>query len=147
MNLRAATAEDAGLMAGLHAASFADGWSAEALKGLLTMPGSFAFLVESTVNPAGFVLARTAADEAEILTLAVSPAFRRRGLGLTLMRAAATRAAACGASALFLEVDAGNLPARRLYDTLGFAEVGRRGAYYRRNADQAADALTLKLPL
>ena len=147
MNLRAATTADASLLAGLHGASFAEGWSAEAIKDLVALPGSFAFFVEIGGIPAGFVLARTAADEAEILTLAVSPACRRRGLGRALMHAAAARAAEGGASALFLEVDAENIGARRLYSALGFAEAGRRGAYYARQGAPAADALILKLTL
>lgn len=147
MKLRAATTADAPLMAGLHAASFAEGWSAGAIADLMVSPGSFAFVVELDGIPVGFVLARTAADEAEILTLAVSPACRGRGLGRVLMRAAAARAKEGGALAIFLEVDAGNISARRLYGMLGFAEVGRRGAYYARKGAEAGDALTLKLTL
>ncbi len=147
MNLRAARTADASLMAGLHAVSFAEAWSAEAFRDLMVLPGNFAFIAKISRAPAGFVLARTAADEAEILTLAVAPAYRGRGLGRALMRAAAARAAEAGASALFLEVDVENIPARRLYEALGFAEVGRRGAYYARKGVLAADALTLKLLL
>ena len=147
VNLRAATAADASLMARLHKGAFAEGWSEKALADLIVLPGSFAFIVEIDGIPAGFVLTRVAADEAEILTLAVSPDYRCHGLGRALMQAAAKRAAEGGATALFLEVDAGNIPARRLYEALGFAEVGRRGAYYRRKEEQAAEALILKWPL
>ena len=147
LTLRAATAADASLMARLHQSAFAEGWSAKAFAELMVLPEDFTFVVEMGGVPAGFVLARVAAGEAEILTLAISSDYRRRGLGRALMRAAAARAAEGGASALFLEVDAENIPARRLYEALGFAEVGRRGAYYRRKAGRAADALILKLQL
>ncbi|MBU6444289.1 MAG: GNAT family N-acetyltransferase [Alphaproteobacteria bacterium] len=147
MNLRTVASADASLLAGLHAACFAEGWSAAAISGLLSAPGAFAFLGEIEGIAAGFVLARTAADEAEILTLAVAPDFRRRGLARALLRAAAAEAAKRRAAVLFLEVDSENIAARELYDALGFAEVGRRGAYYARKGTRAGDALTLKLTL
>ena len=102
------------------------------------MPGCFALATD-----AGFVLARQAADEAEILMLAVLPAARRQGLGRRLVEACAAEAARHGATTLFLEVAAGNDAARALYRATGFAQVGRRRGYY---AD-GADALVLRRPL
>jgi ribosomal-protein-alanine N-acetyltransferase len=144
------TPEPAGLaaapaLAALHAASFPPGeaWGPEAIALMLAMPGAFALWAGAEEEPEGFVLARVAADEAEILTLAVLPAARRRGLGGGLLAAAAAEAAARGAGALFLEVSEANHPARVLYAALGFAEAGRRRRYY---AD-GADALILRLEL
>lgn len=138
-------AEAAPLLAALHAASFADGqaWGPDAIALMLALPGGFALCAEARGAPQGFVMARVAADEAEILTLAVPPPARRRGAGAALMRAALREAAARGARAMFLEVSAGNAAARALYAALGFAEVGRRRRYY---AD-GTDAVVLRRAL
>jgi [ribosomal protein S18]-alanine N-acetyltransferase len=83
----------------------------------------------------GFALARVAADQAEILTLAVVPAARRRGVGAALLQAVMQAAAARGAAALFLEVSTANDAARALYARAGFCEVGRRCRYYADGTD------------
>lgn len=124
------------LLAALHAAADPAAWDQAAFASLLDLPGCFAF-----AEAEGFVLARVAADEAEILMLAVLPAARRQGLGRRLLRAAAREAALRGAAALYLEVAATNLPARALYDGAGFAEVGRRKRYY----PDGADAIVMRL--
>lgn len=129
----------AGLLAGLHARAMPDAaWDEAAFARLLGLPGVFAFAGEG-----GFVLARSAADEAEILMLAVLAKARRRGLGRQLLRSAAAEARRRGARRLFLEVAEANLPAVGLYRAEGFAEAGRRRRYY---AD-GADALVLALNL
>jgi ribosomal-protein-alanine N-acetyltransferase len=89
----------------------------------------------------GVILVRTAADEAEILTLAVSPGVRRRGIGGILFREATTQVAALGAAAVFLEVSVVNSSAIRLYTREGFVQVGRRARYY----SDHSDALVLRL--
>jgi ribosomal-protein-alanine N-acetyltransferase len=131
MMLRRAVARDLPAMSALHTASFPEGWTGESLASLLDSPGTFALIfIEMSSLAAGFVLARVAADEAEILTLAVRPNARRKGLGRSLMKAAATHARKMGAHAMFLEVGETNGPARALYHSLGFEEVGRRKDYY-----------------
>jgi ribosomal-protein-alanine N-acetyltransferase len=139
--LRAANAADAAALAALHAVAFPPGerWDAAAIGGLLAMPGAFGLVLPG----AGFVLARVAADEAEILTLAVAPDARRQGHGGALLAAAMAQAAARGAAAMFLDVGAGNGAARALYAAAGFAEVGRRRRYY----PDGADALVLRRSL
>ncbi len=97
----------------------------------LGLPGVFG-LVDGR---GGFVLARVAADEAEILTLAVAPAMRRHGLGRELMQAAMAAAAGRGAASVALEVAERNAAARSLYAGLGFAGVGRRRGYYGAGGD------------
>jgi ribosomal-protein-alanine N-acetyltransferase len=136
-------------LAALHAAAFDPSWSAASLRDLLGSPGSFGYFAGESENPLGFVLARLAADEAEVLTLAVSHNARRRGVGLELIEAAAAHAARLGGHAMFIEVDASNAPARSLYEKLGFTAVGKRAAYYRPSRGPAADAVLLRsgLPL
>jgi ribosomal-protein-alanine N-acetyltransferase len=129
-------------LAALHAAAFAEPWDAAAFHALLGQAGVFA--VEA---PDGFILMRAVADEAEILTLAVCPRARRRGLGGWLVGEGAVEAAARGAVRLFLEVAADNAPARALYARAGFAEAGRRPGYYARPDGGRQDALLLALNL
>ena len=137
----------ASLLAALHASAFADPWDAGAFSALLAAPGAFALACEEGEAPAGFVLARVAADEAEILTLAVLPARRRHGVGRALVKATAARVGLLGARALLLEVAEDNATARQLYAALGFRQVGRRDGYYARPGATAAAALVLKLDL
>jgi len=128
-------------LAAIHAAAFRAGeaWNAAVLAGQLAQPGSFALL-----DPAGgMLLARVAADEAEILTLAVAPPARRSGIGLALVAVAMRRAAAAGATVMFLEVASSNTPARALYARAGFVRVGRRARYY----PNGGDALVLRAAL
>ncbi len=129
-------------LADLHAEAFEAPWPASAFADLLRQPG---VLLEADAD--GFALVRVAADEAEILTLAVRPAARRTGLGSKLMRAAGARAAAAGANQLLLEVAEDNVAARSLYDRLGFLTAGRRPRYYVRSGGQTVDALLLVLIL
>ena len=131
------------VLAALHAQAFARGWDASALQSLLAGPGVFAFNAAS-----GFVLARAAGGEAEILTLAVIPSARGRGLGRDLMQAAAAHAVRLGAETLFLEVGADNPAALALYNGLGFTRAGSRKGYYSDSHSQVGgDALVLKAAL
>jgi ribosomal-protein-alanine N-acetyltransferase len=133
-------AELAGALAALHAEAFDAPWPSSAFADLLAQPG---VLLEARAD--GFVLIRLAADEAEILTLAVRPAARRTGLASRLVEAVSRRAAGMGATRLFLEVAEDNAAARALYDRLGFEPAGRRPRYYARPAGPAVDALLLVL--
>lgn len=130
-------ASDTASLAALHAACFDDAWDAASLRTMLAAPEAFALH-----HPDGFVLARVAGGEAEILTLAVTPQARGKGLGRALLCEAIARAERNGADAMFLEVGADNAAALALYAKLGFANVGARRGYYR-----GRDALVLRLSL
>lgn len=90
----------------------------------------------------GFGVVRTIAGEAELLTLAVDPSKRRQGLGSTLVSQLCAAAKKAGAQEMFLEVAADNTAACALYAKHGFAQVGRRPAYY-----AGIDALVLRRAL
>lgn len=131
MSLRAASAEEADSLAALHATAFDHPWPAAEITSLLASPGVFALAVEGE----GFILCRAIAGEAEILTLAVDPAARRRGTGRALVEAAAGLAGQMDAETLFLEVADDNAAAIALYTRAGFSPVGRRRGYYASGAD------------
>lgn len=146
IRIRPATAADLPALAALHAAAFPhEPWNAEALAGVLATPGTAALTAAAGDDDLiGFVLSRVVLDEAEILTICVSEAMQRRGVGAALLRAALNAAAAAGAAALYLEAAADNVSALALYRAAGFAEAGRRRGYYRRGAEKI-DALVMRL--
>jgi [ribosomal protein S18]-alanine N-acetyltransferase len=103
-----------------------------------------AWVTERAGRVAGFVLARYAGGEMELLNLAVAEASRRTGAGRALVAAALMEGEARGATRAFLEVRESNSAARSFYAALGFAASGRRPRYYQHPEE---DALILSLPL
>ena len=101
---------EAQTLATLHAQAFDHPWSPAEFSSLLATPGTFA-----VAETDGFILVRAIAGEAEIITLAVAPPARRRGLARRLIEQAVVRALALEAEALFLEVAEDNVPALGLY--------------------------------
>jgi ribosomal-protein-alanine N-acetyltransferase len=130
MKILAAGPSAARVLAAIHAEAFDQAWTASDIHQLLSSPGAFALVAEEEGAPLGFILARTAADEGEILTLATLPEARRRGLARALMTSAADLARQRGALRLLLEVAETNAAARALYDALGYETVGHRRGYY-----------------
>jgi [ribosomal protein S18]-alanine N-acetyltransferase len=137
--------------AALHGESFVPlgerAWTRQDLAELLAAPGVTGLLLQAEGRDVGVALCRVAADESELLTLAVRPTERRRGMGRRLLTAMIDRMREAGARALFLEVGADNPPARRLYDAMGFQVIGTRPAYYRRGDAPPANALIMRLSL
>jgi [ribosomal protein S18]-alanine N-acetyltransferase len=146
VNLRPATRADAAALAQAHAASFAAPWSADEILRFAEDPGGFALIAEETDETAGFILCRVLAGEAEVLTLAVQPAFRRRGVAVALLEAALALAAPT-AEAMLLEVASDNPGALALYAQAGFRTVGRRAGYYARTGAPAVDAIVMRRAL
>lgn len=132
--------------AAIHAASFAYPWGAAELENLLMEPDVLADAALDNTNTKlyGFVLSRAAADEAEILTLAVEPAMRRHGVATTMLGGHLQRLQCAGVKVLFLEVDEQNSAARALYARLGFETAGRRVGYYRGRNGVRTSALILR---
>jgi ribosomal-protein-alanine N-acetyltransferase len=136
--LSTASARDAHRLAELHAASFHRGWSDGEFEALLIDRNIVADRATVGGTLVGFILSRMAADEAEILSVAVAAARRGKGLARRLLDLNLRRLAGLGARAVFLEVDEGNVPARKLYRRAGFREVGRREGYYPEGKGAAA---------
>ena len=135
-----------------------DGWSDDGLRRVLTAPAARGWVASAASSaqtsspqpsplpkdkamnePAGFIIAFAAADEAEVLALCVAPAHRRHGLASTLLRRLAKQLVAEGIVRLHLEVRASNLAAQQLYRRNGFVETGRRKGYY----EGTEDAVTM----
>jgi ribosomal-protein-alanine N-acetyltransferase len=142
---------DSRAMADLHREDFARPWSDGEFARLLDQDAVFGCAAREIGNARspilGFVVARLAAGEAEILSIAVARACRRRGLGRKLMEAVLRELHIQRAEALFLEVDETNFPAVALYRGLGFREVGRRPSYYQTPGKPKSDALVMRCNL
>lgn len=142
MTIRPATPYEVDAMAAVHAACFERPWSAREIDRL--MEDGFALICE---DAAAFLLGRVAAGEAEILTVAVDPLFRRRGWASKLVHGARIAAEEFGADEIFLEVAADNAAAISLYERHGFRQVGLRPHYYPRADGSTADALVMRKAL
>jgi len=142
--LRAARAEDIDAVLEIERTAFGDPWSRSAFVDLIGDP-RVAFLVASVAGDVrGYVVAWHVLDEGEIGNLAVHDSARRQGIGARLLEGAIAAVRASDVDSLYLEVRDSNAAARALYASRGFAEVGRRRAYYRRPTE---DALVLRLDL
>ena len=96
-------------------------------------------------TPAGLILIRQAADEAEILTIGVVPEARRRGVARALVEAAAKSLSEV--KSLFIEVDVMNREALAFYEVMAFQTAGRRKDYYQHADGSRSDALIMRLDL
>jgi len=137
--------QDAAMLAALHARCFDDPWGADFIARVLDSPGGTAIVARLRDNdaPVGFVLLRTVADEAELLSLGVVPERRREGIAQRLVAACFDRCRVAGVRRLHLEVAEDNRAARTLYARASFLPAGRRKGYYARPGGTPADALTL----
>lgn len=127
-------------LARLHALAFTDvprPWTRAEFARMLAEPAT-TLITEA----GGFILGRAAGGEAELLTLAVDPAMRRRGVGLRLVEALCATLGR-NAGEMFLEVVETNGPALALYEAAGFRQTGRRPGYYRRKDGGRVDALVM----
>lgn len=131
--------------------AYGEAWTRRQVEDSLAMPGTHYLLAGTDGSPpaegepaAGFALSRGAADEEELLLIAVHPAHRRRGIGAALLERFIADAQSRGARRLFLEMREGNA-AEALYRRHGFDNVGRRSRYYRRGSGAPLDAITFAL--
>lgn len=139
--------KDAKLMAALHEQAFAAAWTQTAFADLLAKPTCHAFAALDETQWRGFILLQgpdaphgDGPTEMEILTLAVHPAARRRGIGKALITHAA---AELSAGKIMLEVASDNEAALALYAACGFRTEGRRHAYYKRPDGRRVDGLLM----
>jgi ribosomal-protein-alanine N-acetyltransferase len=138
-----ARAADAAAISAVHGRSFRRGWDEDEIRRLLLDRNVIAQRMTFGGKLIGFILSRAAADEAEILSVAIAPGWKGRGLSRSLLDLHLRRLAGVGVSSVYLEVGEGNMPACRLYRRAGFREVGRRRGYY----DDGVTALVLRRDL
>jgi [ribosomal protein S18]-alanine N-acetyltransferase len=142
-----ATLRDAPRLAQLHGASFHRGWGEGEFEGMLTERNTLVHRQRIGRKIVGFAVSRMAADEAEILSIAVASSHRGRGLSRDLLLTHLGHLAGRGVRTVFLEVEENNQPARRLYDRAGFAVAGRRERYYQQPGGEQLNAVLMRRDL
>jgi ribosomal-protein-alanine N-acetyltransferase len=142
--VEAAHLRDAPRLAALHGASFHRGWGEGEFEDMLRQQNTLVHRLRQGSKFVGFAVSRMAADEAEILSIAVAPAHRGRGLSRQLLLTHLGHLAGRGVRTVFLEVEENNQPARRLYDRAGFTVAGRRERYYREAGGEQLNALVMR---
>lgn len=144
VSLRDLTFADLPRIISIEQASFSTPWRRTTFEGLLRRED--ADLIGATLGEelAGYAITWTILDQAELGNVAVTPEARRQGVGRLLVEGALRRVRARGARECFLEVRESNAAARRLYEELGFAAIGRRRRYY---SSPVEDALVMRIAL
>ena len=145
--VEAATPRDAPRLAELHGASFHRGWGEGEFEAMLAERNTLVHRLRIGRKIIGFAVSRMAADEAEILSIAVDASHRGRGLSRNLLVTHLGHLAGRGVRIVFLEVEENNQPARRLYQRAGFAIAGRRERYYRQPSGEQLNAVLMRRDL
>jgi [ribosomal protein S18]-alanine N-acetyltransferase len=142
-----ASLRDAPALAQIHGASFHRGWGEGEFENMLSERNTLVHRLRMGRKVIGFSVSRIAADEAEILSIAVAQSHRGRGLSNNLLLTHLGHLAGRGVRTVFLEVEENNQPARRLYKRAGFAVAGRRERYYRQASGEPLNALLMRRDL
>jgi [ribosomal protein S18]-alanine N-acetyltransferase len=142
-----ASLRDAPHLAKLHGASFHRGWGEGEFEEMLSQRNTLVHRLRLRSKFIGFAVSRMAADEAEILSIAIAPGQRGRGLSRQLLLTHLGHLAGRGVRTVFLEVEENNQPARRLYERAGFMVAGRRERYYREAGGEQLNALVMRRDL
>jgi [ribosomal protein S18]-alanine N-acetyltransferase len=145
--VEAASQRDAARLAQLHGASFHRGWGEGEFENMLTERNTLVHRLRRGRKVIGFAVSRMAADEAEILSIAIDADERGRGLSRNLLLTHLGHLAGRGVRSVFLEVEENNQPARRLYEWAGFGVVGRRERYYQQAGGEHLNALLMRRDL
>jgi ribosomal-protein-alanine N-acetyltransferase len=142
-----ASLRDARRLAQLHGESFHRGWGEGEFEQMLSERNTLVHRLKAGRNVIGFAVSRMAADEAEILSIAVAASHRGRGLSRNLLLTHLGHLAGHGVRTIFLEVEENNQPARRLYERAGFSVAGRRERYYQQPGGEQLNALLMRRDL
>ena len=144
MIIRKMRLEDAPAIAHLEKICFSDPWSENSIASEVNNPLSYWLVAEVDGAIAGYVGSQSVLDAADMMNLAVSPEYRRKGIAAALICELCHYLEMNQVIALLLEVRVSNLPAIRLYEKFGFQQVGRRPKYYHNPRE---DALILRREL
>lgn len=137
MEIRRSIPADATQIAKLEAEIFSDPWREEDIISTISTEGAMCYTALSDGEVCAYVIARQIPPEGEIYRIATRPSKRRRGIAYRLLDYAIKTERGNGLEALFLEVREQNTPARKLYSSYGFKEIGIRKNYYKNPSDNA----------
>ena len=138
MQIRRAVADDAPKIAELEERIFPDPWHTKDIFSYITGTYGMCFVALSDSGELlAYLVGRMIPPEGEIYRIATRPESRRRGIAYRLLDFAAKTERGKGLECLFLEVRSKNIPARNLYHSYGFREMGERKNYYKDPDDDA----------
>ena len=144
LHVEPAQPKDADIVAKLHAHGFYRGWPREDFAAYISGEGTPLYVAcDAKRKIAGFAMLRHLGEEAELITIAVDPKWRKRGVGVALLRALIDDLLMSPAKKLFLEVAADNVAALKLYGKFGFQKVSERKGYYPRPDGTPATAIVM----
>ena len=144
LHVEPASASDADTIARLHAEGFYRGWTREEFAAYIAGEGTPIYVAcDAKRQIAGFAMLRYLGDEVELITIAVDRKWRKKGVGLLLMRALLEAVRMSPAKRMLLEVAADNTAALKLYGKLGFSKIGERKGYYPRPDGTPATAIVM----
>ena len=124
-------------VAQLEKVCFSMPWSENSIRSELNNPLSLWIVAVEGNCVAGYVGSQSVMGEADMMNLAVAPAYRRKGVGERLVTELVTQLKEREVSCLTLEVRSSNMSAVCLYEKLGFSKVGCRPGYYRNPREDA----------
>lgn len=137
MEIRRSLPKDATEIAKAESLIFSDPWSAEDITALISTEGSMCYTALSDGELVAYLIGRQIVPEGEIYRIATLPDYRRHGVAYRLLDYAVKCERGRGLESLFLEVREQNAPARALYRSYGFKEIGMRKNYYKNPQDDA----------
>ena len=144
LHIEPAQPKDADMVAKLHAHGFYRGWPREDFAAYISGEGTPLYVAcDAKRKIAGFAMLRHLGEEAELITIAVDPKWRKRGVGVALLRALIDDLLMSPAKKLLLEVAADNVAALKLYGKFGFQKVSERRGYYPRPDGTPATAIVM----
>lgn len=141
MRMEPMNASHVSQIAQLEKRCFSDPWSEKSIASELDNPLSLWLVAVEAGEVVGYVGSQTVLGETDMMNLAVAPEARRQGTGRALVLALVEALTEKGSRSLMLEVRVSNIPAQKLYESLGFSQVGRRPKYY---VNPREDALILR---
>ena len=128
--VRETVMEDAAAIAEMEHQIFSDAWSEKSVLDTMNQKNAVCLTAEKAGRIIGYVLAYTAADEAEIARIAVAEEFRRQGTARAILRELENVCSSKGVKKLLLDVRESNREARAFYTDMGFQEDGIRRRFY-----------------
>ena len=131
------TSDHVSQVALLEKLCFSDPWSENSVAGELMNQLAHWLVAVDGDRVAGYVGSQTVMDETDMMNIAVHPDYRRQGVAEALVQTLVSDLKARGSRCLTLEVRASNVPAQRLYEKLGFSQIGKRPNYYRNPKEDA----------
>lgn len=145
--------DSADILTKIHEECFPRYWNRDAFTDFFAVSGTLAFLVEERdmlgkeKNPVAMVIYRTAFEQADIITIAVRPNWRRKNISRFMMEKVLSDCKQKEVKKIFLDVEEGNIPAIKLYESIGFKYISRRKLYYQQPNGTFTDALVMEKKL